>query len=72
MTLERKGIPTATVVTHAFAAYAKGLCKMQGMEATPLIVILHPVASRPESELHDKVKSAYALIRKALLKDAIE
>ncbi len=67
MSLEQKGIPTATVVTDAFATYAKGLCKMQGMESMPLIVIPHPVAGRPEAEVHDKVKTAYALFRRALL-----
>jgi hypothetical protein len=68
MTLERKGIPTATFVTTSFAAYAKGLCKMQGLEATPLIVLQHPVASRPVPELKEKVQKEYAKIRSALVK----
>jgi hypothetical protein len=58
------------VVTHAFAAYAKGLCKMQGMEDMPLVVIQHPVASRPVTELHEKMKNAHAVTRQALLKNA--
>ena len=38
MFLERRGIPTATVVTHAFDSYARGLARMQGMAALPIVV----------------------------------
>lgn len=66
MSLERRGIPTATFVTHAFASYAKGLCRMQSLAALPVIVIPHPIASRPVSELRDKVRAVYAELRSAL------
>ena len=67
MSLERRGIPTATFVTHAFAAYAKGLCRMQSLAALPVVVIPHPIASRPVSELREKVQAVYAQVRGALL-----
>lgn len=41
---------------------------MQGLEATPLIVLQHPVASRPIPEVKANVTDVYALIRGALLK----
>ena len=66
MSLERRGIPTATFVTHAFASYAKGLCRMQSLAALPVIVIPHPIASRPVSELRDKVRAVYTEVRGAL------
>ena len=66
MTLERLGIPTATFVTHAFAAYAKGLCRMQAMAALPIVVIPHPIASRPVAELREKVQTVYSEVRAAL------
>ena len=69
MTLERRGVPTATFVTHAFAAYAKGLCRMQAMAALPIAVIQHPVASRPPEELQEKVRSVYPEVRAALTRD---
>jgi len=68
MACERKGIPTATYVTTSFAAYAKGLCRLQGLKATPLIVLQHPVASRPVPELKEKVQHEYLNIRAALVK----
>ena len=70
MTLERRGIPTATFVTHAFATYAQGLCRMQRMKALPLIVIPHPVAARPVDELREKVRKAYSEVRAALTSSA--
>ena len=69
MFLERRGIPTATVITHAFASYARGLCRMQGMEALPVIVIPHPIAARPTQELREKVGQVYAQMRAALVPD---
>ncbi len=66
MALERRGIPTATFVTHAFDKYARGLCRMQGMEALPIVVIPHPIAARPVEELREKVKKVHAELRAAL------
>jgi hypothetical protein len=66
MLFERKGIPTATFVTHTFASYAQGLCRMQSMKALPLIVIAHPVAARPVEELREKVRCVRAQVRAAL------
>jgi hypothetical protein len=67
MALERRGIPTSTFVTHAFAAYAKGLCRMQAMPALPIVVIPHPIASRSRDELREKVRSVYTEVRAALM-----
>ena len=66
MFLERRGIPTATFVTHAFDKYARGLCRMQGMEALPIVVIPHPIAARPTAELREKVRKVHAQLRAAL------
>ena len=66
MALERRGIPTATFVTHVFHDYARGLCRMQAMEALPIVVIPHPVAARPVDELREKVRSVHAALRAAL------
>jgi hypothetical protein len=70
MALERRGIPTATFITHAFAKYAQGLARMQRMQELPLIVIAHPVAARPVEELRAKVRSVYEHVRAALTRSA--
>jgi hypothetical protein len=66
MALERKGIPTATFITDAFANYARGLARMQNMVALPEVVIAHPIAGRSEDELRDKVRKVYSEVRAAL------
>jgi hypothetical protein len=66
MKLERSGIPTATYITTAFETYARGLCRMQAMEALPLIIIQHPVAARPTEELIEIVRNSYPEIQSAL------
>ena len=66
MSLERKGIPTATYITTAFEKYARGLCRMQSMEALPLIIIQHPVAARPKEEVIEKVRKSYTEVHSAL------
>jgi hypothetical protein len=69
MTLERKGIPTATLITHVFQDYARGLARMQGMKALPIVVIGHPVAARKEDELRARIQSVQSEIRNALVLD---
>jgi len=66
MFLEKRGVPTATFVTHAFDKYARGLCRMQGMEGLPIVVIPHPIAARPTEDLRAKVRKVSADLRAAL------
>jgi hypothetical protein len=66
MFLERRGIPTATFVTHAFDSYARGLARMQGMAALPIVVIPHPIAARPTAELREKVRKVHTELQSAL------
>jgi hypothetical protein len=69
MTLERKGVATATLITHVFEDYARGLARMQGMKALPIVVIAHPVAARKPEELRARIRGVHAQIRSALLLD---
>ena len=68
MTMERRGVPTATFVTHAFDAYVRGLCRMQAMETLPIVVIPHPIAARPVEELREKVRKAHPELLAALIR----
>jgi hypothetical protein len=72
MALERRGVPTATFVTHVFNDYARGLCRMQGLNALPIVVIPHPVAARPAPELRERVRKVHAELRVALTKSRDE
>jgi hypothetical protein len=67
MFLERRGIPTATVVTHVFHEYAAGLARMQGLRELPLIVLEHPVAAQPAEILRGRIQAACTQLLTALL-----
>jgi hypothetical protein len=64
MTLERRGIPTATMISHVFNDYTRGLCRMQGLDALPLVVIPHPVAARAPAELRERVQKILFELRR--------
>ena len=66
MVLERQGVPTATFITHVFDGYVRGLCRMQGMETLPIVILPHPIAARPVTELREKVRKVHAELRSAL------
>lgn len=66
MTLERRGVPTATFVSQVFEDYARGLARMQGLDALPIVVIPHPVAACPPAELRERVRKVRAEVRAAL------
>ena len=66
MALERQGIPTATFITDAFSAYARGLARMQNMVDLPEVVIPHPIAGRATDELREKVRKVYGEVKAAL------
>lgn len=66
MTLERRGVATATLITHVFEDYARGLCRMQGMKTLPIVVIPHPVAARAPEELRGRIQQVHAELYQAL------
>lgn len=67
MFLERRGVPTATVVTDVFEQYARGLARMQGLAQLPLIVLEHPVAARPHEVLRARIGAARTQLVEALV-----
>ena len=67
MTLERTGIPTVTIVTHAFAEYGKRLTQLQKMPQLPMVVIRHPISAQPEDKIRADVASQYGAVVEALL-----
>jgi len=67
MTLERSGIPTATLVTHSFAEYGRRLTRLQKMPALPLVVIHHPVAAQPEEDIRLDISKHYPEVVESLI-----
>jgi hypothetical protein len=69
MTLERRGVPTATFVSQVFKDYARGLCRMQGLDALPIVVIPHPVAACPPAQLRERVRTVRDELRASLTRN---
>jgi len=63
--LEKKGIPTVTIVTTAFEEMIKSLIRDQGVSEMALVVEEHPIAGHNLEGVRKKVDAAFPLILKA-------
>ena len=66
MWLEKKGIPTATVVTVPFREPARLTAAAMGVPSLPLIVLPHPIGHLPEHDVLAMAQAAYPSIVEAL------
>lgn len=65
LNLEKKGIPTVTVVTTAFEELFKSGMKDQGVSEMALVVEEHPIAGHNAEGVRKKVDMAFPMILKA-------
>ena len=64
--LEKKGIPTVTIVTTAFEAVLKTLLKDQGVSGMALVVTEHPIAGHNLDGIKKKAdKDVRAILKQA-------
>ena len=63
--MEKKGIPTVTVVTTAFERMMRSLIKDQGVSEMALVVEEHPIAGHNLKGIRKKVDAAFPVILKA-------
>lgn len=68
LNLERKGIPTVTIVTTAFEEAIRSLIKDQGVSDMALVVVEHPIAGHSLAGIRKKVDAAFADVMKAATK----
>ena len=68
LNLERKGIPTVTIVTTAFEEAIRSLIKDQGVSDMALVVVEHPIAGHSLEGIRKKVDGAFADITKPATK----
>ena len=66
MWLEKKGVPTATVVTEPFHKPARVTAASMGFPKLPLVVLPHPVGDLAEADIKDMAEAAYPKILTAL------
>jgi len=66
ITLEKKGLPTACIVTSQFTLLANAQRTALGLPNYPLIVIKHPLASLKPEEVRERADGAIEEIIKVL------
>jgi hypothetical protein len=57
VTLERMGIPTATVISSAFANAARSQAAGRGMRNLPIIEIPHPMHTAPKAAVYERAEA---------------
>jgi glycogen synthase len=65
LNVEKKGIPTVTIVTTAFEELAKSTMQEQGISEMALVVVAHPVAGHNLEGIQKKADAAFPDILKA-------
>jgi hypothetical protein len=56
ITLERQGIPTATIVTSVFVNTAEAYTRLMGVPGFPYIVCPHPITNVGAAGLDERIK----------------
>ena len=69
--MERRGIPTVTVVTTKFAAMAREEARYMGAEGLPLLVIPHPLEGLLRAAIERVVAEQAELLEESLLRRAV-
>ena len=65
LNVEKKGIPTVTIVTTAFEELARTSMQEQGVSEMALVVMEHPIAGHDLEGIQKKVQEAFPDIMKA-------
>jgi hypothetical protein len=67
---ERRGIPTAAVMTDRFVTTADAVIELNGLTDYPYVVIPHPIASDSDDELRAKAEASVERIVAVLTRRA--
>jgi hypothetical protein len=66
---ERKGLPSASIVTEPFVETAKAMAKSWGVPEYKFVSIPHPVANLTEEELEQRARETVPNVAQLLLED---
>jgi hypothetical protein len=64
---ERKGLPSASIVTEPFVETAKAMAKSWGVPEYKFVSIPHPVANLTEEELEQRARETVPKVAQLLL-----
>lgn len=70
--LERRGVPTAVIVTAAFVQEAETQRAALGADGVEPVVVTHPLSTLSEDEIEDRAQEAAAQLEGVLTRPAAE
>jgi hypothetical protein len=66
--LEKKGIPTVTIVTSAFVDLMKSMTQEQGVSGLVWVAEEHPIAGHNLNGIQKKIDASFPKILQAILR----
>ena len=72
ITLERQGIPTATIITSVFVNTAEAYTRLMGVPGFPYIVCPHPITNVGAQGLDERIKLLAPQVAKLLQEGMVE
>ena len=67
ITLERQGIPTATIITSVFVNTAEAYTRLMGVPGFPYLVCPHPITNVGAAGLDERARELAPQVLKLLL-----
>ena len=67
MTLERQGLPTATIITAVFANTARAYTRLMGTPDFPYLMCPHPITNVSADGLQERARALVPGVRSLLI-----
>lgn len=71
ITLERQGIPAATIITSVFANTARAYTRLMGVPAFPYLMCPHPITNVSGADLQARAQALVPEVRRLLISGAL-
>ena len=71
ITLERQGIPAATIITSVFANTARAYTRLMGVPAFPYLMCPHPITNVSGDALQARALALVPDVRRLLINGAL-
>jgi len=67
ISLEKRGVPTAVIISDQFIPGVQAIARSRGLPDYPFVVVKHPIGSLPQETLKVRAKDALPQALKILL-----
>lgn len=67
ISLEKRGIPTAVLISDQFIPGVQAIAKTRGMDDYPFVVVKHPIGSLTDENLDGRAEDALPQVLEILL-----